>query len=113
MLLGGFLAFPVQAEEEAGAKPRKTKPAADPTRLTFQDVFGGGRRFTKPIPRWSWRPGHKQLVRLDMRVPIGEGGKGTAGEQFAETKRKAAGKKAKAAPKDKGSKKTDPDDGSE
>lgn len=95
MLLGGFLAFPVQAEEEAGAKPRKTQPAADPTRLTFQDVFGGGRRFTKPIPRWSWRPGHKQLIRLDMRVPIGEGGKGTAGEQLAEAKRKAAGKQAK------------------
>ena len=53
MLLGGFLAFPVQAGEKVGAEPAKTKPAPDPTRLTFKDVFGGGRKFTKPIPRWS------------------------------------------------------------
>ena len=64
------------ADEEAPAKeaPKAEAPKADPAVLTFADVFGRGRTFTKGIPSWTWRPGHKQLVRLDMRKPQGSGG---------------------------------------
>ncbi|MDJ0974404.1 MAG: DPP IV N-terminal domain-containing protein [Planctomycetota bacterium] len=31
-------------------------------RLTLEQVFGG-RPFTRALPRWSWRPGHTELVR--------------------------------------------------
>ncbi len=57
------------AEEDAATKPAEATPKADPSKLTFADVFAGARKFTKPIPGWSWRPGHKQLVRLDVRKP--------------------------------------------
>ncbi|MDF1699649.1 MAG: prolyl oligopeptidase family serine peptidase [Planctomycetota bacterium] len=68
LLMGGSLAR--AADDEAKAPPAQAKPTpADPSILTFKDVFGGGRKFTKPIPGWSWRPGHKQLVRLDVRKP--------------------------------------------
>lgn len=70
LLLVAFPVLPALAEDEAPPAP----PAADPAVLTFEDVFGGGRTFTKPVPGWRWRPGHAQLVRLDMRKVLGGGG---------------------------------------
>jgi len=52
---------PTQADDEPVAA----------TRLTMKDLFGGGRRFTKSIPAWRWRPGHAQLVRTDRRRVAG------------------------------------------
>lgn len=40
--------------------------------LTLRQVFGGG-SFTRPIPSWSWRPGHAELVRVDERRAPPEG----------------------------------------
>jgi dipeptidyl-peptidase-4 len=48
------------AEEEPPPTPPKTQ-------LTLEDLHGGP-SFTKPIPDWSWRPGHAELVRRGNRT---------------------------------------------
>ncbi len=56
--------------EPAAKPPVPKKPvvkAPDPAILTLKDLYGGGRTFTKPILAWRWRPGHAELVRLDVR----------------------------------------------
>ncbi|MDA1193823.1 MAG: prolyl oligopeptidase family serine peptidase [Planctomycetota bacterium] len=48
----------------AGAEDR---PVADPHRLTLEDLFENRRAFSASVPRWDWRPGHAELVRVDTQ----------------------------------------------
>ncbi len=58
-ILGLALGPALRAEDPPKA------PAQDP-RLTLERVFGGP-PVTAPLPDWSWRPGHCQLVRVASR----------------------------------------------
>lgn len=95
LLLGMLLSSPAAGEDKP-KPPKAEKAKVDPSILTLKDLFDKGRKFTKPIPAWSWRPGHKQLVRLDMRKPP----KRKPGKDAPSPKKKELkGKKGKGKPK--------------
>ncbi|MFM8980676.1 MAG: hypothetical protein ACKOSS_09490, partial [Planctomycetia bacterium] len=49
------------------AAPPAPAPAAQPEALLSVERLFGGPALTAPLPDWSWRPGHAQLVRVVRR----------------------------------------------
>ncbi len=89
-LLALLLALAAPPAVEADEKAAPSKP-----QITLKDLHGGGRRFTKGIPNWGWRPGHIQLVRLDNRRGAKDAkGKGRNRQRVIQTMDPATGKTA-------------------